>query len=126
MDLLARMDPEVAAVYPLLPGLDLEDIPTARTTLMDMLAAATADLPASTTVQHEDHLVPGLDGDPDVRVRHYRPVDQADVLPCLYWIHGGGHVLGQIEQDDPVAEHIVDAVGCAVVSVEWRRAPEPR
>ena len=124
MDLLPRMDPEVAAVYPLLPPLDLDDIPTARTTMMDMLAAATAGITSSPTVAKEDHMVPGLDGDPEVRVRHYRPVDQADVLPCLYWIHGGGHVLGQIEQDDLVMEHIVDAVGCAVVSVEWRRAPE--
>ena len=124
MDLLPRMDPEVAAVYPLLPPLDLDDIPTARTTMMDMLAAATAGIAPSATVAKEDHMVPGLDGDPEVRVRHYRPVDQADVLPCLYWIHGGGHVLGQIEQDDLVMEHIVDAVGCAVVSVEWRRAPE--
>ena len=124
MDLLPRMDPEVAAVYPLLPPLDLDDIPTARTTMMDMLAAATAGITPSTTVATQDHMVPGLDGDPEVRVRHYRPVDQADVLPCLYWIHGGGHVLGQIEQDDLVMEQIVDAVGCAVVSVEWRRAPE--
>jgi acetyl esterase/lipase len=124
MDLLPRMDPEVAAVYPLLPPLDLDDIPTARTTMMDMLAAATAEITPSPTVATEDRMVPGLDGDPEVRVRHYRPVDQADVLPCLYWIHGGGHVLGQIEQDDLVMEHIVDAVGCAVVSVEWRRAPE--
>lgn len=33
-------------------------------------------------------------------------------------------MLGQIEQDDPLLEHIVDAVGCAAVSVEWRRPPE--
>jgi acetyl esterase/lipase len=57
-------------------------------------------------------------------VRHYRPAGRHDVLPCLYWIHGGGHVLGQIEQDDLAMDHIVDAVGCAVVSVEWRRPPE--
>jgi acetyl esterase/lipase len=124
MDLLARTDPEVAQVYPHLPVLDLTDIPTARSTMMEMLAAATAGLPALDTVVREDHLVPGWDGDPDVRVRHYRPAHRTDVLPCLYWIHGGGHVLGQIEQDDPLMEHIVDAVGCAAVSVDWRRPPE--
>jgi acetyl esterase/lipase len=57
-------------------------------------------------------------------VRHYRPAGAHGVLPCLYWIHGGGHVLGQIEQDDLAMDHIVDTVGCAVVSVEWRRPPE--
>ena len=33
-------------------------------------------------------------------------------------------MLGQIQQDDPLLESIVDAVGCAAVSVEWRRPPE--
>ena len=82
MDLLARMDPEVGAGYPHLPVLDLDEIPTARSTMMDMLAAATAGLPASDNVLHEDHRAPGLNGDPDVRVRHYRPADQTDTLPC--------------------------------------------
>jgi acetyl esterase/lipase len=124
MALVDRMDPEVAAVYPHLPVMDLTDIPTARSTLMEMLATANAEIVPSTAVVREDHQVPGLDGDPDVRVRHYRPADQSDVLPCLYWIHGGGHVLGQIEQDDPLVDHIVEAVGCSAFSVEWRRPPE--
>lgn len=124
MDLLARMDPEVAEVFAHLPVLNLDDIPTAWTTMMDMLAAANAGVAPSPNVGREDHFVPGLDGDPEVRVRHYRPAEQSEALPCLYWIHGGGHVLGQIEQDDPLMEHVVEAAGCAVVSVEWRRPPE--
>ena len=35
MDLTGRLDPEVAAAFPYLPVLDLTDIPTARTTMMD-------------------------------------------------------------------------------------------
>jgi acetyl esterase/lipase len=125
MDLLARMDPEVAVVFPNLPVLDLNDLPTARSTMMDMLAAANSGMPSSADVVHEDHLIPGLvEGDPEVRVRHYGPAGQSNTLPCLYWIHGGGHVLGQIEQDDPMMQHIVETVGCAAVSVNWRRPPE--
>lgn len=124
MDLLPRMDPEVAAVYPHLPVMDLNDIPTARSTMMAMLAEATQGIEPSPNVIREDHFVPGLSGAPDVRVRHYRPAEQSDTLPCLYWIHGGGHALGQIEQDDLLMDHIVEAVGCATVSVEWRRPPE--
>jgi hypothetical protein len=33
MDLLGRLDPEIAEVFPHLPPLDLTDIPTARTTM---------------------------------------------------------------------------------------------
>ena len=124
MDLTGRLDPEIAAVFPHLPVLDLTDIPTARTTMMDMLAAANAGAPPSPDVVRQDYFVPGLDGAPDVRVRHYRPAGQSGVVPCLYWIHGGGHVLGQIEQDDPMMDHIVATVGCAAVSVDWRRPPE--
>jgi acetyl esterase/lipase len=124
MDLLGRLDPEMADVFPELPALDLKDIPAARGVLMDMLAAANAGVRPSAGVARTDHMIPGLDGAPDVRVRHYRPAAQSAVVPCLYWIHGGGHVLGQIEQDDPVMDHIVETVGCAVVSVDWRRPPE--
>ena len=124
MDLPGRLDPELAEVFPHIPVLDLTDIPTARTTMMDMLAAAQAGIERSQNVEYADHQAPGLNGAPDVRVRLYRPVGVPGPLPCLYWIHGGGHVLGQIEQDDPMMEHIVEAVGCAAVSVEWRRPPE--
>ena len=124
MDLLGRLDPEVAEVFPHLPPLDLTDIPTARTTMMNMLAEAQAGIQRSQNVVYSDHQAPGLNGAPQVRVRLYRPADQPGQLPCLYWIHGGGHVLGQIEQDDLMMEHIVEAVGCAAVSVEWRRPPE--
>jgi acetyl esterase/lipase len=124
MDLMGRLDPEIAEVFPNLPPLDLTDIPTARTTMMDMLAAANVGVQPSPSVTRTDHMVAGLNGAPDVRVRHYRPTGQSGTVPCLYWIHGGGHVLGQIEQDDPVMDHIVETLGCAVVSVDWRRAPE--
>jgi acetyl esterase/lipase len=123
MDLLARMDPEIAEIFPLLPVLDLNDIPAARSTLMTMLAASDDGAPSPSVVR-EDHWAPGRGDSPALKVRHYRPVNQNGPLPCLYWIHGGGHVLGQIDQDDQLMDHIVDTVGCAAVSVDWRRAPE--
>ena len=39
-------------------------------------------------------------------------------------IHGGGWVLGGADMQDPMLEHIADATGLAVVSVEYRLAPE--
>jgi acetyl esterase/lipase len=124
MDLDRRLDPEIAAALAELPIMDLSDIPAARETMLERRAVAAADAQPSPTVVRQDHLVPGLNGAPDVRVRHYRPIRAPGALPCLYWIHGGGHVLGQMDQDDLVMDHIVDSVGCAAVSVEWRRAPE--
>jgi acetyl esterase/lipase len=39
-------------------------------------------------------------------------------------IHGGGWVLGAADAQDPMLEHIADTTGLAVVSVEYRLAPE--
>jgi acetyl esterase/lipase len=39
-------------------------------------------------------------------------------------IHGGGWVLGAADQQDPLLEQIVTDTGMAVVSVEYRLAPE--
>jgi acetyl esterase len=39
-------------------------------------------------------------------------------------VHGGGWVLGSADQQDPILEHIADNTGLAVVSVEYRLAPE--
>ncbi|MBV8889978.1 MAG: alpha/beta hydrolase [Alphaproteobacteria bacterium] len=59
----------------------------------------------------------------DVRVRLYRPSPQPD-LPGLVFFHGGGWVIGDIETHDSVCRHLAHAAGCAVVSVDYRLAPE--
>jgi hypothetical protein len=82
MDLLGRLDPEIAEVFPHLPPLDLTDIPTARTTMMNMLAEAQAGIQRSQNVVYSDHQAPGLNGAPQVRVRLYRPADQPGSFPA--------------------------------------------
>ncbi|MFB6141809.1 MAG: alpha/beta hydrolase [Halorientalis sp.] len=44
--------------------------------------------------------------------------------PVLVFFHGGGWVLGDVETHDNQCRHIVDEAGCAVFSVDYRRAPE--
>jgi len=68
--------------------------------------------------------VPGSQGDPAVRVRIYRPDDQHNKLPALFWIHGGGYVMGDIEQDDRLMKQLVRRIGCVAVSVDYRLPPE--
>jgi acetyl esterase/lipase len=73
---------------------------------------------------HDDRVVPGPPGDPDVTVRVYRPPARQDGRPCIYWIHGGGYILGSALVDDPRLERWSDEFGCVVVSVDYRLAPE--
>jgi acetyl esterase len=48
----------------------------------------------------------------------------AEILPVLVYFHGGGWVIGDIESHDPVCRHLANGAGCAVVSVDYRLAPE--
>jgi acetyl esterase/lipase len=61
------------------------------------LLAAAPDVPG---VAIADHLVPGRDRDPDVRVRVYQRVDRAHRSAVMVWIHGGGMCFGSVEGDD--------------------------
>lgn len=72
----------------------------------------------------EDRHVPGPAGAPDVPVRIYTPATRTGILSGLLWIHGGGFTAGKPEQDDGFCGRIVEDVGCAIVSVEYRLAPE--
>lgn len=61
----------------------------------------------------------------DTRVLVYRPAGQArGPLPVFVSLHGGGFVMGSADDDDVWCRRIADAVGCAVVSVDYRLAPE--
>jgi acetyl esterase/lipase len=127
MDLTQVYDPELMAglqTFPMESMLNWDDLPAARKFGEQMLAQLSASIPDSPRVAKEDRMVPGPEGEPEVPIRVYRPAAGPGSLPGLFWIHGGGYVLGSIQQDDFLMQHIVEAVGCLIVSVEYRLAPE--
>lgn len=71
--------------------------------------------------QVEDRAISGPAGALPVRI--YRPVAGTS-LPVLVWFHGGGWVLGDLDDADPVCRALANAAGCMVVSVDYRLAPE--
>jgi acetyl esterase/lipase len=71
----------------------------------------------------EDRRIPGPAG--DIPVRIYRPEGQGP-LPALVYFHGGGWVIGSIETHDASCRDLANRVGCVVVSVDYRLAPEHR
>jgi acetyl esterase/lipase len=127
MNFLDQLDPELRAVVEKLPTdrpLDLNNIPTARAKMNKMVTALLATFPPVEGVTSQDQSAPGAKGDPAVRVRVYRPDDQPSKLPALLWIHGGGYVMGDIDQDDRLMKQLVKRIGCVAVSVDYRLAPE--
>jgi acetyl esterase/lipase len=59
----------------------------------------------------------------EVSVRIYRPAVRRSTA-ALFWIHGGGLVIGRAVQDDRTCALTARELGILVVSVEYRKAPE--
>jgi acetyl esterase/lipase len=114
-----------AVISALQPGLcDLSDIHASRATMDGLFAAMPApEMPAD--VEVSEVMVPGhLPGDPDVRVKVYRPAGLATGSAAIYWIHGGGMVLMTADMDDFSSAMRAKSHCCLVVSVDYRLAPE--
>ena len=127
MDLTQKLDPELAAVLRAMPAeglLSWDDLPATRELIRQMVAQMTSGAPDLPNVRKEDWLVPGPVGGPEVLVRIYRPTEPASTLPGLLWMHGGGYVIGSLEQEDFTVQHLALEAGCVVVSVAYRQAPE--
>jgi len=129
MDPMDRLDPElVAPLKGLLEatggGFNLRDIPATRAGVEGMLEGVNAQFPVPPGITIEDLEIPGQGGKPAVPVRLYQPKDAAGPLPVLLWLHPGGFVIGSIAMDELMARELAANLGCAVVSVNYRLAPE--
>lgn len=118
MPRMVDMDPELEAFIAVLPKADLTDPATSRRNLAER--AATVPAPDTSDMAIVDVMVPA---DPDVAVRIYRP---HGARGAVVWLRGGGWVMGDLDTEHPWAARIAAASGVAVISVDYRRAPEHR
>ncbi len=122
LDVKALLDPAAAAAleaFPLdLGALSDETLPAIREALAQLPVPELSD-----AVTRTDHEVAGSGG---VVVRVHRPVGAAPdaALPCVYWMHGGGLVLGSYLGEDARFDSWCSTHRCVGVSVEYRLAPE--
>jgi acetyl esterase len=70
----------------------------------------------------DDRSVPGPDAEIPVRIYTPRPADVP--FPVLVWLHGGGHVVGNLDSYDALCRRLALSADCLVVSVGYRLAPE--
>jgi acetyl esterase/lipase len=110
------LDPEIREAVRDLPDFvfSAETVPTMRQN------AVFAPVPAP-DIERID-----LTTDPNggVTLTLLRPRDAPDDLPALYWMHGGGMVIGNRFMDNARLNEWCRALSCACVSVEYRLAPE--
>jgi acetyl esterase/lipase len=126
MDTKHLVDPELVAALSLMPpfNLTVEMLPQMRGMMIEMLKQQRDAAPPSDVIVEERH-VPGPAGAPDVRVVVYSPPGGTSGLkPGYLHIHGGGYVMGSPEMFDMQSRVVVRDVGCVVVSVDYRLAPD--
>ena len=72
----------------------------------------------------EDLTCPGPAG--PIRLRRYRGIgtDPKEALPCLFFMHGGGWVIGDLDSHDQLCRALANYAGCCVIAVDYRLAPE--
>lgn len=58
-----------------------------------------------------------------IGARLYR-ADQSGPLPLVVFYHGGGFVFGNLESHDDFCRLLCNGIGCAVLAVDYRLAPE--
>ena len=116
------LDPTAAAIAAFFaadPGWQaLTSRPPAETRAAVRAAAAPIGLPEMDAV--EDFRVAVTGG--EIALRCYRPGPAPRAL--VVWAHGGGFVLGSLDELDNFARALAHESGCAVVSVDYRLAPE--
>ncbi|MGV8935653.1 MAG: alpha/beta hydrolase [Allorhizobium sp.] len=81
-----------------------------------MCARFDRPLPKGMTI--DDQMVHG-----NIPVRHYRPAE-IHTATLLYYIHGGGNVLGSLDSHHAICAEISARAGAQLVSVDYRLAPE--
>ncbi|MFI7282849.1 alpha/beta hydrolase [Micromonospora chersina] len=114
---LSRLHPQARAAMRVQQRVPLTraNLPAARLSMVQATPAEVGSGPAIRSVVTVDA--------GGVPARLYRDGDD-DALPVVLYAHGGGWVMGGVDTHDGLCRHLAAASGWAVLSVDYRLAPE--
>ena len=119
------LDPQAQRVIDAMAALNLkpveESTPAEARESIRTRTAALGPFPDVAAVV--DHRVPVSGG--EIIVRAYSPGGPGP-HPALVYYHGGGWVIGDLYTHDGLCRSITNAARCAVLSVDYRLAPESK
>ena len=116
------LDADIRALLETMAGADLPKMTSFEPAEIRRRAAQNlSTAPTRPIALVEDRAVAGAEG--SLRCRLYHPAP-GQLRPLLVYFHGGGWVLGSIEGADPTCRRIVDEADVAILSVDYRLAPE--
>ena len=102
----------------------IEDIKERRNVINSLVRMMTAELPPIDNIVIEDRNIAAPDALLELVVRIYKPTGVSVGLPGIFFIHGGGMIMGSIETENHKAAMLCETIQSIVVSVEYRLAPE--
>jgi acetyl esterase/lipase len=106
------------------PPFTLETIPLLRQAGGPVPPPTEEELRRGGAYELSSRLVPGPAGAPDVPLLICRPAGVVTPVGAIYYIHGGGMVLGDHRAGVPSMLDLAEPLQFAVVSVDYRLAPE--
>jgi acetyl esterase/lipase len=115
----AELVAPLAEIKALLPPLTLEGL----SEMQGLPSPPVEQVLEGRAIDHEELEVPGPDDAPDVKLSVYRPSAASAPTACMYWIHGGGMIIGDRFTNIELPMDWVDLLGITLVSVEYRLAP---
>ncbi|MGW4104129.1 alpha/beta hydrolase [Streptomyces sp. NPDC004976] len=119
------LDPELRdllADMPLMSRLDTDTLAHLRA----VASPPVESLLVGRQAERRETTVPAGDGAP-IALSVFSPDNTgrtAQAAPCVYWIHGGGMVMGDRFSQIDIPLEWLEAFGVVVVSVDYRLAPE--
>lgn len=85
-------------------------------------AAPHLDAKAPPLEEVRDLAIPGPAG--DIAARLYIPPGSASPAPTVFFTHGGGYVIGDLDTHDILCRRLAAKSGCRVLAIDYRLAPE--
>ncbi|WP_243730507.1 alpha/beta hydrolase fold domain-containing protein [Nesterenkonia salmonea] len=117
--------PALANARVTMPALSLENLEERRRNMAEGVPGEPEpDLTAGGRVLVEERSVPGPYGAPDITVLILRPASGTLTAAGIYFIHGGGMMMGTCRNGVEALVNYVAEGLATVVSVEYRLAPE--
>jgi triacylglycerol lipase len=111
------IDPQLLPLLELLPTVEItvDNLAQRRARRLAFPVADTSDVSLA---------IRNIPGAPAVPLYIYRPIGATGTLPAIYHMHGGGFVAGSAAQLEALHRDVVRSLGCVLISVDYRLAPE--
>jgi len=113
----------LAEIFASAPKLAAGDVEGRRTQTAKMLKMFSSKRPQVPGVTRKDHTIPTPDGS-TILLAEFRPEGVTGASKAIYFIHGGGMILGSVDSFSQTAAASAFVNQVPLFSIDYRLAPE--